>query len=77
MDDCRKSLSVIKLKYPGAKDKVGSEDLPLNGRPKGCFFNLPTNSLFWNKDEKGSPNKEDRQVCRAKGKIETCQINSN
>ena len=73
MDDCRKSLSVIKLKYPGATAKIGAKYF--NGRPKGCIFHLPTNTLLWNKEKNGGPNKEDRQVCRAKGKIETCPIN--
>ena len=70
IDECHKTFLAIKLKYPGAKNNVHDVDVFGYGdRPKGCFFNLPNKILKWNPHKKGEANKEDRQVCKAKGKI--------
>ena len=79
IDDCHKSFLAIKLRYPDAKNSVQPEDLGFESRPQGCFFHLPKKTLYWNplkpwnKNDKG--NQEDRQVCKAKGKIKTLQLN--
>ena len=71
IDECHKSFKSIKLMYPDAKNKVDVDGVwhrfGYIDRPKGCFYNLQFNSLFWNSDKKGGPNKDDRQVCYAKG----------
>ena len=67
IEECRKSFLAIKLMYPDAKNKVRAIDLGYLSRPKGCFFNLKNKALYWNPDKKGGSNKNDRQVCNAKG----------
>ena len=69
IDECRKSFLAIKLMYPDAKDKVRPIALGYKSRPKGCFLNLKNMALYYNPDENGGPNKNDRQVCNAKGNL--------
>ena len=75
IDECHKTFLAIKLKYPEAKNEVQPSTLGFESRPKGCFFNLPNKILYWNPDENGKANQDDRQVCKAKGKIRIYQLN--
>ena len=74
IDDCRRSFSTIKLKYPDAKNKVEPSELGHGDRPKGCFFHIPRKSLYWNPHKTGKANKDDRQVCKAKGKVKNLRL---
>ena len=67
VDECKKAFKYILFKYPDAKDRVRRGDPGSSCQPKGCYFDVPSQTLYWNSDAIGSPHPDSRQVCDIKG----------
>ena len=65
--DCKKAFKYILFRYPDAQNRVREDDPGTSFRPKGCYFYVPSKTLYWNSAANGSPHPDSRQVCDIKG----------